>query len=55
MLCKDYLPNGIRVITQEMEQAFSVSTGIWVDTGSAYEAEDVAGVSHFLEHMLYAF
>lgn len=54
LICnKIILKNGVRVIVQEMPQAFSVTTGIWVATGSAFESEKEAGVSHFLEHMLF--
>lgn len=53
MFYTDVLPNGIRVITEEMPGVYSVTAGIWAGTGSAYETPDVAGVSHFLEHMLF--
>jgi predicted Zn-dependent peptidase len=45
------LANGLRVITQERPQLETVSLGIWVKTGSAYETEKNNGISHFLEHM----
>ena len=53
MFYTDILPNGIRVITEEMPDVYSVTAGIWVGTGSAYETPQQAGVSHFLEHMLF--
>lgn len=53
MFYTDVLPNGIRVITEEMPGVYSLTAGIWVGTGSAYETPEVAGVSHFLEHMLF--
>lgn len=53
MFYTDVLPNGVRVITEEMSGVYSVTAGIWVGTGSAYEDSDKAGVSHFLEHMLF--
>ncbi|MGI5824907.1 MAG: M16 family metallopeptidase [Bacillota bacterium] len=53
MFYTDVLPNGIRVITEEMPEVYSVTAGIWVGTGSAYETPESAGVSHFLEHMLF--
>jgi predicted Zn-dependent peptidase len=31
----------------------SVSLGIWIGTGSKYEAEQNNGISHFIEHMLF--
>ena len=53
MFFKDVLPNGLRVITEEMPSVYSVSASIWVGTGSAYEKPEFAGVSHFLEHMMF--
>lgn len=45
------LTNGLRIITAERPQLETVSLGIWVKTGSAYENRDNNGISHFLEHM----
>ena len=45
------LNNGLRMITMERPEVETVSLGIWVKTGSAYEREDNNGISHFLEHM----
>ncbi len=45
------LSNGLRVITSERPQLETVSLGIWVKTGSAYENKSNNGISHFLEHM----
>ena len=45
------LANGLRVITSSNPQLETVSLGIWVKTGSAYEHPEVNGISHFLEHM----
>lgn len=45
------LANGLRVITLNREQLETVSLGIWVKTGSAYERKEDNGISHFLEHM----
>jgi predicted Zn-dependent peptidase len=36
-----------------MEEVRSVSTGFWFDVGSRDEPEDIAGTSHFLEHLLF--
>jgi predicted Zn-dependent peptidase len=47
------LPNGLRVISQDMPSVRSVSIGMWVDTGSRDEADVEAGSSHFLEHLLF--
>ncbi len=47
------LPNGLQVIGEIGEEALSVATGFFVKTGSRDESSDVAGVSHFLEHMVF--
>ena len=47
------LDNGLRVITAERPQNETVSLGIWVNTGSAYEQTNVNGISHFVEHMVF--
>ncbi len=44
---------GITVVTERMPDVRSVTTGFWVGTGSRDEDEDVAGASHFLEHLLF--
>jgi predicted Zn-dependent peptidase len=36
-----------------MEHLRSVSMGVWVKSGSRYEAADINGISHFVEHMLF--
>jgi predicted Zn-dependent peptidase len=47
------LPNGLRILTSSMPQTHSVALTVYVGAGSRYEQEDQAGVSHFLEHMLF--
>ncbi len=47
------LPNGLRVITETMPSLRSVAIGCWVDTGTRDENPNEAGVSHFLEHLLF--
>ncbi len=47
------LPNGLRVISQDMPTIRSVAIGCWVDTGSRDEVGSEAGASHFLEHLLF--
>lgn len=50
---KTVLRNGIRVLTEKIPYAHSVSTGIWVGVGSRDEEQDEAGITHFIEHMLF--
>jgi predicted Zn-dependent peptidase len=47
------LPNGLRVISETMPSMRSVALGCWVDTGTRDETGNEAGVSHFLEHLLF--
>src|SRR5262249_17496962 len=47
------LPSGLRVATERMPGARSVSAGVWVGVGARDEPGELAGVSHFLEHLLF--
>ena len=47
------LPNGIRVLSEELADLSSVTVGIWVENGSRYERSEQAGISHFLEHLFF--
>lgn len=50
---KTTLANGLTIVTERVESVKSVSVGVWAKTGSRNEAEAQAGVTHFLEHMLF--
>jgi predicted Zn-dependent peptidase len=47
------LGSGVRVVTEEVPSVRSVALGLWVRTGSRDETLAQAGVSHFLEHLLF--
>jgi len=47
------LPNGLRVVTGEMPHTRSATVSMYVGAGSRYERDEEAGLSHFLEHMLF--
>ena len=47
------LSNGIRVITAELPHVESVAVGIWAGAGSRGETAREAGISHFIEHLLF--
>ncbi|MGK2949599.1 MAG: M16 family metallopeptidase [Acidimicrobiales bacterium] len=47
------LPNGLRIVTETMPEARSVSLGAWVRVGGRDEPAALAGASHFLEHLLF--
>ena len=47
------LPNGLRIIGERIPHFRSVSVGLWLGSGSQFETVEEAGVSHFLEHMVF--
>ena len=47
------LANGLGIALRPMPQAQSVAVGVWVRAGGRYEREEVSGISHFLEHLLF--
>ncbi|MCK4546281.1 MAG: insulinase family protein [Candidatus Eisenbacteria sp.] len=52
-LRRTVLDNGIRVVTERVEAVRSVSLGVWVQAGSRDECSENAGISHFLEHVVF--
>jgi len=50
---REVLPNGLIVITEQMQHIRSVSIGIWIKTGSRDEDPQWNGISHFVEHMVF--
>jgi predicted Zn-dependent peptidase len=47
------LPSGIRLVTETMADVRSVAVAYWVGSGSRDESDQLAGASHFLEHLLF--
>lgn len=47
------LPNGLRVVSDTMDQVETVSLGAWVEVGARDEDADINGISHLLEHMAF--
>ena len=47
------LGSGLRVVTQAMPTARSVSAALFVPVGSRHEADHHAGLSHLLEHLVF--
>jgi predicted Zn-dependent peptidase len=43
----------MRVVTEQMPDVSSVAIGCWIGTGSRDETPAEAGISHFLEHLLF--
>jgi len=50
---REVLPNGLTILTEQMDHIRSVSMGIWVKSGSRHEDPNVNGISHFVEHMVF--
>ncbi|MGB0799772.1 MAG: M16 family metallopeptidase, partial [Planktomarina sp.] len=48
-----HLPNGFRIVTEDMPGLKSASIGIWVNAGGRHEQLDQNGIAHFLEHMAF--
>jgi len=47
------IPNGLGLVLRPMPGSQSVAVGVWVGAGGRYESADRAGISHFLEHLLF--
>src|SRR5690242_6758258 len=52
-ISRESLPNGLTIITEEMQHIRSVSIGIWIKSGSRDEDPQWNGISHFVEHMVF--
>ena len=53
MIINKKLNSGIRMVLEEIPYVQSVAIGIWVKTGAVDEDEKYAGISHFIEHMMF--
>ncbi|MGQ9504408.1 MAG: M16 family metallopeptidase [Thermogutta sp.] len=47
------LPNGLEIISESSPSAFSTALGFFVRVGARDESPEIAGISHFLEHMAF--
>lgn len=53
MIEKIVLDNGVRILCEKLNHVRSCAVGVWVESGSRHEPEELSGISHFLEHMLF--
>ena len=53
MIVREVFPNGVRLITEQMDHVRSVSVGVWLTRGSRHEPQEHGGIAHFVEHMLF--
>jgi predicted Zn-dependent peptidase len=44
---------GLRIVSEPVPGVRSVAIGVWIGVGSRFERVEEAGISHFLEHMLF--
>jgi len=50
---KSTLANGVTLLTERLPHRRSVAVGVWVKSGARDEPEELSGISHFLEHMMF--
>jgi predicted Zn-dependent peptidase len=50
---KKFMKNGLVILSEVMPHLRSVSLGVWVKCGSRFEEPKNAGISHFIEHLLF--
>jgi predicted Zn-dependent peptidase len=46
-------PGGLRIFSEPLSESTSVSLGVWIRAGSRDEKDEVAGITHLMEHMLF--
>lgn len=50
---KTCLPNGLTIVSEYIPSVRSIALGVWIKTGTRFEAKEHNGVAHFLEHMMF--
>ena len=53
MIVRETKPNGLTFVTEAMPHVRSVAIGVWLKRGSRHETPQQAGISHFIEHMVF--
>ncbi|MDA1094656.1 MAG: pitrilysin family protein [Acidobacteria bacterium] len=53
MIVREQFDNGLRLLTESMPGVRSVSFGAWLTQGSRHESDELSGIAHFVEHMLF--
>jgi zinc protease len=46
------LPNGLTIVAEQMPVE-AVNLNVWINVGSANESDEINGMAHFLEHMVF--
>ena len=47
------LPSGLTVVMENVPTVSSLAIGVWIKTGTRDETDDLAGVAHFVEHLVF--
>ncbi len=47
------LPSGVTVVLETVPTVASLAIGVWVNTGTRDESDTVAGMAHFVEHLVF--
>ena len=51
---KEYeLKTGTKIIYKNIPEFHSIAVGVWIKNGSRFEEKKLAGISHFIEHLLF--
>jgi predicted Zn-dependent peptidase len=50
---KEVLPNGARILCQEIDSIRTAALGLWLFSGSRNERREENGISHAIEHMVF--
>ncbi len=50
---KTTLKSGLRIVTERNQSVRSISIGVWIDIGARNEPQELNGVTHLIEHMLF--
>jgi predicted Zn-dependent peptidase len=53
LIRRTVLPGGVRIVTEAVPTVRSATFGVWVGVGSRDEVTDLAGATHYLEHLLF--
>ena len=43
----------MRVVSENWSQLQTIAVGVWVDMGSRHETQELNGIAHFLEHIMF--
>ena len=50
---KTLLSNGICIVTEEIPYSISTAISLGIKVGARHESNEVSGISHFIEHLLF--